>query len=151
LAIGIFKFKVNANNSFNFLGAVRKIVHPFLYIMVTLSYFIMEMFIKFKTQSHNLDSNLNETNLNRSLPVSLSIALSVALHLVSDFVAPKLIKGPDHIALKILFSNFWCYIFIPFMIIWFNPNIHVYAAQQLQNNVFFRKSLNAVMPTVAAS
>jgi hypothetical protein len=129
---------------------VRKIIHPMVYLLVALSYIVMEIFIKCKAAMPNLDPNTGQTNLNRSQPVSISIAASFILHTASDFIVPKLIKGPEYFAAKILISNFLFYIFVPSIIIWFNPKIHNYVEQQIRSKFpKIQRPLNQVSPAVS--
>jgi hypothetical protein len=109
----------------------------------------MEIFIKCKG-SQNVEHNETGANPNHSQPVSISISASIVIHISSDFVIPKLIEGPEYITVKILFSTFLCFILVPFLVIWFSPNIHLYIEQQVRSKVpILQKRFNRVTPTVS--
>ncbi len=87
-------------------GPVRKIIHPSIYMCVASLYFIMEIYIKWKTRLQNIAGLDNEiSNINKSGPISYVVTLTVVLQTLSDFTVPKLISGPEYYLIKVFISN----------------------------------------------
>ena len=112
-----------------------------------MSYLSMEVCIKCMSYA-----GLETESLNKSRPVSLSITSAFIIHISSDFILPKVIKGPVYFQAKIFISNLIFFIVLPTIIIWNNNNIYNYVHQKFLTKISVtRKTGSRVAPLDTSS
>ncbi len=127
-------FKCNNKSLSLFSGNFRKIVFPVIYSYILLSFFAMEVYLKYQAfLQHNSATNKSDI---------ISLSVIFASQFILDFVLPSEWKGREYFIFKVFFNTLVCTILLPSLMILAFPNLKKYCRQ------FIASKLSVILRTI---